>query len=308
MEKAKQWPVCPVPSWLMAVAAVLAVAVTVSLTAGKVLADHATETGGSQADRVVSIGGSITEIVYALGAGDGLVAVDSTSLYPQSAQDLPDVGYMRQLAAEPILALDPTLLLAVDDAGPPAVLDQLREAGTPLVVVPDDPTPEGVAEKVRIVADALGMNGEGETMAAQLTADFATLRDWIAATETKPKVLFLLSVGNGAPLAAGRDTSAAGIIELAGGANAVDGFDGYQPLSPEATVTAAPDVVLVTGRTFDLLGGQEAILSRPEIAATPAGRNGDLVVMDGLLLLGFGPRTPEAARALASALHPDLQE
>ncbi|MEM7120389.1 MAG: ABC transporter substrate-binding protein [Pseudomonadota bacterium] len=270
--------------------------------------DDGADSTGSDVARIVSIGGSVTEIVYALGAEDGLVAVDSTSLYPQSAQDLPDVGYMRQLAAEPILALGPTLLLAVDDAGPPTVLDQLREAGTPLVVVPDEPSPEGVAEKVRVVANALGMEGEGATMAERLTADFAALRDWVATTKTKPKVLFLLSVGNGAPLAAGRETSAAGIIELAGGANAIDGFEGYEPLSPEATVTAAPDVVLVTGRTFDLLGGQEAILSRPEIAATPAGQNGDIVVMDGLLLLGFGPRTPEAARELALALHPDLQE
>ncbi|MEM7279169.1 MAG: ABC transporter substrate-binding protein, partial [Pseudomonadota bacterium] len=169
----------------------------------------------------------MTEIVYALGAQDDLVAVDSTSLYPQSAQDLPDVGYMRQLAAEPILSLNPTLLLAVDDAGPPTVLDQLREAGTPLVVIPDDPSPEGVTEKVMIVAEALGMNGKGETMAAQLNADFSSLKDWVAESNGKPKVLFLLSIGSGAPLAAGRGTSAAGIIELAGGQNAIDGFDGY---------------------------------------------------------------------------------
>jgi iron complex transport system substrate-binding protein len=119
-------------------------------------------------------------------------------------------------------------------------------------------------------------------------------------------VLFLLSIGDGAPLAAGLGTSAAGIIALAGGENAIDGFEGYKPLTPEAAATAAPDVLLVTTRTLEALGGPQAVLARPEIAATKAGRDGRLVALDGLLLLGFGPRTPEAIRALASALHPGL--
>lgn len=289
--------------WVMA----LVIALPASFMAATALSDDATGTAGSDAARIVSIGGSVTEIVYALGAEDGLVAVDSTSLYPQAAQDLPDVGYMRQLAAEPILALDPTLLLAVDDAGPPVVLDQLREAGASLVIVPDDPSPEGIAEKVRIVADALGLEAKGETMADRLDTDFATLRDWVASSQTSPKVLFLLSIGSGAPLAAGRDTSAAAIIELAGGQNAIDGFDGYEPLSPEAAVTAEPEFILVTMRTLEQLGGKDALLKRPELAATPAGENGRLIVMDGLLLLGFGPRTPDAVRELALALHPELR-
>jgi len=175
-----------------------------------------------QTHRIVSIGGSVTEIIYALGAADRLVAVDSTSQYPPEAREHPDVGYMRQLSAEPILALNPTLLIAIEDSGPPTVLDQLRAAGTTLVIVPDTPSPQGVVEKVMAVAKALGIEKVGREMSAQIEQDFALLLNHLATVNTRPRVLFLLSVGTGVPLAAGRETSAAGIIDLAGGTNAID--------------------------------------------------------------------------------------
>ncbi len=257
--------------------------------------------------RVISIGGAVTEVVFALGAGDRVIAVDSTSRHPPIAEALPDVGYMRALAAEPIIALAPDLVLAVEDAGPAAVIDQLRAAGTRIVTVPDEPSPEGVRRKIAVVAAALGLEAEGRTLAARIDAELARLAHELAAVKRQPSVLFLLSVGNGgAPLAGGAETSAAGIVELAGGRNAVSAFTGYKPLSPEAAVAAAPDVVLVTERTLELLGGPEAVLARPEVALTPAGRRRRLIAMDGLLLLGFGPRTPQAARQLAAALHPAI--
>ena len=258
------------------------------------------------ANGVVSVGGAITEIVYALDAEDRVIAVDSTSRYPPQAQEHPDVGYMRQLSAEAILALEPGLVLAEADAGPPAALDQLRAAGVPLVVVPDHPSPDGVLEKVAAVAQALGLESRGNELSALLEQEFEDLLQRLSAVDHRPSVLFLLSIGRGAPLAAGRGTSADGIIALAGGRNAVAELDGYKPLSPEAAAGAAPEVVLVTERTLRLLGGAAALLERPEIAVTPAGRSSRLLVMDGLLLLGFGPRTPEAIRHLAAALHPGL--
>lgn len=255
--------------------------------------------------RVISIGGSVTEVVYALGAGDRLIAVDSTSLHPPDARDHPDVGYMRRLSAESILALKPTLLLAVEDAGPESVLDQLRAAGVKMVIVPDVPSNEGVLQKVDVVAKALDLKAEGRVVSDRLREEMALLDDDLTKVGGKPSVLFLLSVGRGAPLAAGRDTSAASIIGLAGGRNAIDAFEGYKPLTPEAMIGTKPDYILVTERTRDLLGGEQALLARPEVAATPAGRERRLITMDGLLLLGFGPRTPQAIRDLAAGLHPD---
>ncbi len=256
--------------------------------------------------KIISIGGSITEIVYALGFEHHLVAVDTTSLYPAAARELPNVGYMRQLAAEPIIALDPSLILAVEDSGPPTVLDQLESAGASIVMVPDEPTLDGVRQKITMVAAALGAESEGAALAAETDDALTRLSERIATIEERPSVLFLLSVGSGSPLAAGRETSAANIVELAGGRNAIDEFENYKPIAPEAVVAAAPDVILVTDRTLGALGGQDTLLARPEIANTPAGQNQRVVVMDGLLLLGFGARTPDALRSLAEALHPGL--
>ena len=261
-----------------------------------------------EAKRVISVGGSITEIVYELGAGGRLVAVDTTSSYPPAAEALPDVGYMRQLAAEPILALEPDLLLLVEDAGPPATLDQLRAAGISIVTLPDQPTLDGIRQKVRQVAAAIELVDEGERLVARIEAAQRDVAAKLDSLPERPSVLFLLSVGTGAPLAAGTETSAAGIIEMAGGRNALTDFSGFRPLSPEAAAATRAEVVLVTERTLERLGGRDALLGRPELAASPAAADGRLVAMDGLLLLGFGPRTPQAVAELAEALHPGIQE
>lgn len=256
------------------------------------------------APRIVSVGGSVTEIVFALGFGDRVVAADTTSVYPAATADLPKVGYMRQLAAEPILSLAPTLVLAEPNAGPPAVLDQLRAAGAALVPVPDAPTPDGVARKIVAIGDALGAPERARALADSVAGDLDRARALVAGLTGRPRVLFLLSVGSGTPLATGRSTAADGMIALAGGVNAIDGYEGYKPLSPEAAVAAAPEIVLVTGRTLAALGGVDGIAGLPAIAATPAGRNRRIVAMDALLMLGFGPRTGAAVEQLAALFHP----
>ena len=253
---------------------------------------------------IVSIGGDVTEIVYALGAGGRVAAVDITSLHPREARDLPQVGYMRQMSAEPILSLSPALILAIADAGPPQVLDQLQSAGTCLALVPDEHSPAGVLKKVETVAAALDRKAEGEALAARLEAEFAALQSSLGALKDKPRVLFLFSVGEGAPMVGGRKTSADSIITLAGGQNAIESFEEFKPASSEGIIAAAPDVVLVTELTLEKLGGQEGLLQRLDIAQTPAGKAKRIVAMESLLLLGFGPRTPQAIRELATALHP----
>ena len=257
--------------------------------------------------RVVSVGGAITEIVVALGARKGLVAVDTTSRYPLALlKSLPNVGYMRALSAEGILSLKPTLVFVAEDAGPPPQIKLLRVAGVPLIRVPKDPTPSGVVRKFRIVGAALGRTGEAGRLAARFERDMDALAKTIGTVKKKPRVLFILSVGRGAPLASGLKTAADGIIRLAGGVNAIQGYDRYKPLTPEGAVTSKPDVILVTHRTVKLMGGIDKILARTELRSTPAGRSKRIVAMDGLHMLGFGPRTPSAVKTLAKALHPGL--
>ncbi len=273
---------------------VLAILATLTLLVPSARADQ---------ERIVAIGGSVTEIVYALGAEDRLVAVDSTSLYPEVATDLPDVGYMRRLSAEPILALEPDHILAIADAGPEPVLDQLREAGVEITTIDDVPSPEGIVDKIERVANALDLTEKGHALAQQVEADFEALAAEVDAVAASPqRLMFVLNTGRGAPMVGGAGTSADAIIRLAGAENAVTNLDGYKPLSPEAAIQAAPDVILTMNRSIEASGGKEALLAFPDIALTPAGKNQALISMEGLFLLGFGPRTPEAARMLAAAL------
>lgn len=254
-------------------------------------------------ERVVAIGGDITEIVYALGEEARLVGADTTSRYPADAQSLPKVGYLRALGAEGILSLAPSLVIVNDDAGPLATLDQIRLAGVKLVTVPSEESPDGVVAKIRSVADALGLPDAGEELSSRVAAGFAQLKVAPPPGAAPQKVLFILSVGRGAPLAGGAGSSADRMIRLAGGVNAIDGFTGYKPLSVEMAIQAAPTAILVIDRTADLMGGIEGLRRSPLVANTPAGRNGHVIVMDGLYLLGFGPRTPQAARDLSAKLY-----
>lgn len=271
----------------------------------------AKESGGEatpvRADRIIAIGGSITEIIYALGSEDRLVAVDSTSMYPAVALERhPDVGYMRALSAEPVLSVNPDVILAIDDAGPPEVLEQLQATGVTVLTIPDEPSIEGVYRKIRYVAGVLGRERGGEELISSIDREYREVTNVLSRAESRPDVLFLLSFGRGAPLAAGSDTSAHSMISLAGGNNVMAEVRGYKAITPEAVIAAAPEIVVVLQRTFALYGDKEKLFALPELAATPAAREGRLSVFDGLYLIGFGPRTVGAIRDLAAEFHPDL--
>ncbi|GHC26651.1 hemin ABC transporter substrate-binding protein [Gemmobacter nanjingensis] len=254
-------------------------------------------------ERVITLGGSVTEIAVALGAQDRLVARDTTSNFPPEIEALPDVGYIRALSAEGVLSLDPDLIVAEGDAGPQQAVDVLKAAGVPFVLVPEDPTPQGIADKITAVAAALDMPEAGAALAAQVQDGLAAAEARAAAVTDRKRVLFILSLQGGRIMAGGEGTEAEGIIRLAGGENAATGFQGYKQIADEAVLTAAPDLILMMAREGDLSIADADILAHPALAETPAARNGALVRMDGMLLLGFGPRTPEAARALYDALY-----
>ncbi|MBN8988295.1 MAG: hemin ABC transporter substrate-binding protein [Rhizobiales bacterium] len=256
--------------------------------------------------RIVSIGGAITEILYALGFEDRLAGVDATSLYPASAlRDKPNVGYMRQLSAEGVLGLNPSLVLAVQGSGPKETMDVLEAAKVPLVLVPETFSEQGLLDKIKLVGDAMGAAARAECLTKAVTGDLAQLRA-LRAKVTKPvRVMFVMSLLNGRAMAAGQKTAANEIIALAGGVNAIDGYDGYKIISDEAIVAAKPDVVLSIERSKDSLEA-EAIYVHPGFALTPVVANKAFISMEGLYLLGFGPRTAAAARDLSVKLYPAL--
>jgi iron complex transport system substrate-binding protein len=257
---------------------------------------------GEPPARIVSVDGALTEIVYALGAADRLVGVDTTSLYPPQTEALAKVGYKRALSAEGLLGLAPDLLLATDDAGPPEVLEQIERAGLAVQLIPDTPTVAGLHEKIDAVATVLGEEAAAAELRAGIDQALAAVQADLAEAE-RPRVLFLLHTGSGNELAGGRDTAVDTVIRLAGGTNVLhDAFAGYKPLSAEAAVAAAPAVILVSERNLTGLGGKDALLARPSLVGTPAARAGRVVAMDGPLLLAFGPRLGDAVAELAQAL------
>lgn len=258
--------------------------------------------------RIVSVGGTVTEIVFALGLGPRVVAVDTSSVFPAEASALPQVGYQRTLAAEGVASQRPTLLLLTLEAGPPPAVEQLRGLGIPLHVIPATSSIDGAKEKIRLVAEALGAEAKGEELTRTLTADLASTDALVKRATSKPRVLFIYARGGGTLMVGGTDTPAAAMIALAAGENAVSAFDGFKPLTAEAVTTAAPDVILVPSRGLVALGGVDGLLAQPGIALTPAGKSKRIVTMDDLLLLGFGPRLGGAVRELAILLHPELAQ
>ncbi|GHC75740.1 heme/hemin ABC transporter substrate-binding protein [Limoniibacter endophyticus] len=259
----------------------------------------------SAAKKIVSIGGSVTEIVYALEEEGRLVARDTTSVFPEQAHSLPDVGYMRQLSAEGVLSVGPDAIIAIEGSGPQDTVTLLGQANVPFVTVPEKHSAGGVVEKVEIIGRALGVSEKADKLASELREklDAAAKASEAIAPAARRKVMFVLSVQNGRLMASGTGSAADAMIKMAGGVNAFPDYKGYKSLSDEAIIAAAPDVIVLMDRGGGDVSGATAILANPAVSQTPAGKEKRLVVLDGAFLLGFGPRTPEAIMALTDAIY-----
>lgn len=253
--------------------------------------------------RIVSIGGDVTEIVFALGEGDRLVARDSTSTFPPEAKRLPDAGYMRALSAEGVLGTRPDAVLLSEGAGPPEQLQALKASGIPVETVPEGHDAEAIQRKIEAVGRALGKEQAAAALADKVAADLeAATKEASRPAADRKRVLFILSLSDGKIIAAGDGSSADAMLTLAGADNAVSGFKGYKALAPEAISRARPDAILMMERSSHAAAADD-LRANPALADTPAVRSGAIIRMDGLTLLGFGPRTAQAIRELSAALY-----
>jgi iron complex transport system substrate-binding protein len=250
--------------------------------------------------RIVTLGSDVTEILFALGQGAQLVAVDDTSTFPAEATRLPRLGYVRSLTPEPLLAQRPTLVLAGEGAGPDAVLRQVERAGVRVVRVPGGHDAAAVEAKIRAIGKELGADAAAERLARSTEAGLAALRPGGSA---RPRMLLILASAPGRVLAAGRNTAGDGFIRLAGGQN-VFTAEGYKPLSAEAAIAAAPDVIIVPSHVAEIMGGLAAVRREPILARTPAARAGRIIEVDSAPALNFGPRLPQAIASVRARLTP----
>jgi iron complex transport system substrate-binding protein len=260
--------------------------------------------GATGARRIVSVGGAVTETVFALGAGHEVVAVDTSSVYPDGAQHLPKVGYQRTLSAEGILALSPDLVIVSDEAGPPATLELLRHAGVRVARMPSAQTLEEAIARITAVGAAIGR--PSRALAAQVRREASAALGRVPAD--RPRFVLVYARGAGTLMVAGGDTGGSAMVEFAGGHNAVSELRGFKPLSAEVLIEAMPDVLVVPSRGLATIGGDAGLLALPGVADTPAGRNRRIIAFDDLLLLSFGPRLPQSIDELARLLRRGSQE
>ncbi len=260
--------------------------------------------------RWVSAGGSLSEWVVELGGEAKLVGVDTTSQHPASLQKLPSVGYQRQLAAEGILALRPEVLLGTEEMGPPPVLAQLAAAGVKVEALPADADLQVLHGNLKRIGVLLGDEARAESVFAAYQARLSEQSDWVARAQAQspaPTVLLLLGHAGSSPMAGGKDTAAAWMIEQAGGKNLTT-HEGYKALSTEALLALDPEVVVFADRRLSGDEARQALLKQnPALASTKAGKQGRLVAIDPTLLVGgLGPRIPAGLAELSAAFYPGL--
>lgn len=247
--------------------------------------------------RIVSGDGTLSEILWALGLGKNIVGVDVTSTFPESLTKLPKIGHNRTISAEGVIALKPDIVVLTDKSMiKPEVASQLRQTGIQVVIFKQEFSAEGAKKLIRDVADEFGIPTKATPILKRLESDLSMLPK----KSVSKKVLFIYARGTGTLMVSGEGTAVDRMIRLSGNLNAAQGFSEFKPLTPEALLAANPDVLLLFDSGLSSVGGIDGLLKVPGIAHTAAGKNRKIVTMDGLLLMGFGPRTGQAATELAN--------
>ena len=264
----------------------------------------------TSADRIVSLNGSLSEIVYALGLGDHVVGRDVSTTFSEAAS-VPMVTRAHDVSAESVLSQRPTVVLADRDTGPPDAIQQIRDAGVPVVVFDEPTTIKGIGAREVAVAEALGVRPFGVLLRARTTDEITAAKEDVPAKGTKPVVAFLYLRGQaGVYLIGGEGSGADAMIKAAGGVDAGTKMgldDAFTPITSEALVAAAPDVILLTTTGLESVGGVDGLVKIPGIAQTPAGVDRRVVTEEDGLLFSFGSRTPIALERLVQKLHADAE-
>jgi iron complex transport system substrate-binding protein len=266
----------------------------------------------AKAPRVVTLGSSVTEIACELGAGAELAGIDQSSLaYLGQCPQAKHLDYFRQISSEGVLSLAPTLVLTTSEAGPAAALEQIKSSGVKLVVITEKHSWDGTVEKIQTVARELNREKAGTSLIAAMGEKRQKAESIVAAAQkkglAKPRVLLVMSqAGEGSLMCAGEGSGAQAMIDLAGGTNAVSGFKGYKPLSPEALLAAKPDIVLFPGgSSHGLEGGEAALKENVGLKHSPAVQKGRLIAINLAEVLGFGSSLGKSMESLARQFYPE---
>lgn len=258
--------------------------------------------------RIVSLTGDITEIIFALGLGEQVVAVDITTTFPPDAERLKadggNVGFGQALNAEAVLRYEPTLVLGDETIEPAGTIEQLRNAGVPVVILPYQTTLDGVGTKIGTVARILGVEDEGRALADEVMAEIAAAQEAVDDAGAEPRVVFLYIRGPSLLFVFGADLPTNAMIEGAGAIDAgAELGTGPITVTPEALIAARPDVIVLPESGIESLGGFDALLEIPGVAETPAGRNRAFLAYEEAYFFNLGPRAGQALAEFVSDLY-----
>lgn len=245
-------------------------------------------------EKIVSLNGAVTEVLAKLGEEQNIIGVDVTSNYPESlAEKAQNLGHVRSINAESVLALQPTVIYASNKDMSPDLLEKLKASNIRLELIDQEYTAEGTAKLITDVAKSLNKENY-----QPLIDDVNNKLAKVETVENKPKVLFIYARGAATLMVGGEGTQADAVIKLAGGENAAKGITDFKPLTPEALIQGNPDVILMFDSGLESLGGVDGLLKIDGIEATNAGKNKKVIALEGQYLLGFGPRLGDAVLEL----------
>lgn len=270
------------------------------------------ETTISDISRIVSLNGDLTEIIFELGFGDNVVGVDVTTTYPPEAAALNDqgqtVGFAQQLSTEAVLRFEPTLVIGDTQVAPPEAVEQLRGAGIPVVILETQTTLDGVETKINQVAEILGVPDDGSVLAERVMGEIDAARELAAGDDSDPRVAFVYVRGPQVVFLFGAGMATQAMIEGAGAIDAgvESGVFGPVPLTPEALVEAAPEVIVLPEAGLEGLGGRDAFLALPGVADTPAAQNDAFLAYDEAYFFNLGPRAGQALDEFVRDLYPGI--
>lgn len=256
--------------------------------------------------RIVSLNGSTTEILFALGVGDRVVGCDASSTYPKGIREkLPSVGYQYGLNAEGILSLKPTLVIGREDVRPPQIVEQLRMSGVTVLLLKEPRSFKEAKERLLTIGTAVGRSKKAEELTASLDGDIKKLEEKLTKRKGKPKLraLFMYLRGTQTILVLGKDTVASAMFDIVAVENAAGKIKGNKPMTAESVIAAQPDVYVLFTTGLESVGGVDGLLKIPGLAHTPAGKNRRVVAMSGQYFSGFGPRSGKAALDLFRGIY-----
>ncbi len=258
-------------------------------------------------ERIVCISKQYSEIIYALDAAENIVAVDVSSTYPPEIKELPTIGYHRALAAEPILAMNPTLILEDNNIGPEHVVAQLKELKIPMKQFGHyENTIQGTDSLIREMGHYFHKEEKAESLCKTLDGDMEMAKEEGLRYNKKPKVLIIhFGQANNIYLVMTKNSTAGTLIDWAGGEMAVDGERGMTQFSAEVVAKSNPDIILLTDFGYDRLGTTENVGTLPGISSTEAFKKGKVYRVEEHDMVYLGPRTGKTVIELQKLLHKD---